>query len=700
MNQPGQPLTKDQFETLISNECRLGQQYVYGPDRIAADRDRNFDYARGIMNDVPVTPGRSALVDMTVRAYIDLMKPSLIRIFTSGRNIGEYVTAREELIDMVKLATRYVNDVVLRKDNRGELMLNDWAEDGLIQKLGTVMGYWEERWETQDQVLEGIPDQGLAPLLLQIQAQGGEVIEHSADQSVANTPLGPVPTQVHSIKVRTKVNKSKCCIDVIPPEEYIISRDARNDDDAIMEAHRTGVEVGYLVSQGLPLDILNSLPAYADPYPDRMQKYNQDYLVNGRRDNTIDPMLKKVGVIRGRIKCDYDGTGLKDWFFIAGGDISALKLLADPQPYDYQVFFANFCPQPIPHTVYGRCPGDDLAPVQKARTVLLRQMMDTTYLSNVPQREVVADWIVKPDQLMNMSPGAPVLVKQPNAIREIQIPFIGDKILLMMQYFEGEAELRSGVGRNTAGLDPEALTNQSATANNNMFSAMQGRTEMIARVWAQGGMRKLFRGILQCITKYQDFARVVQIDGKPVTIDPRQWKDLDELEVNINTGLGTGNRDRDLMVLKGIEAAQKEVLSTLGPGNPIVDFKQIVRTYQLECEAAGISYPENFFSDPPDGYQGPQPQPPQPTPDTMVLAQVEQAKLAEKERESTAKNDLDREIAIAEIASRERIGMDKNAKDYALGLQQLGIQHATVIVQAAKVDAENIRNDMMAKSAA
>lgn len=702
--EPGKPLTKDQVEQLISNELTTGQQYVYGPDNVASDRDRNFDYRRGVMNDLPAPNGRSKVTDRTVGSYIDLMKPNLMRIFTAGRNIGEYVSPKPELTEPVKLITRYVNDVVLKKDNRGELMLQDWAEDALVQKLGTVMGWWEERYESKDEIHDGIPDQALPLVAQQIQQSGAQLIEHSAHQVVAQTPTGPMPSQIHSIKVRTKTNKSKLCLDVIPPEEYIISRDARNDDDAIMEAHRTGVEAGYLIGEGFDPALVNELPTYSQPYPDRMSKYNSDGYGLRQRDNSVDPMLRKIGVVRGKIKCDYDGTGIKDWFFVAGGEVAQVKLLQDLEPYNFQVFFANFCPQPAPHTVYGRCPADDLCEVQKTRTVLTRQMLDCGYLHNTPQREVVMDWIVKPDQLMNMAPGAPVLVKQPNAIREIQVPYVGAEMLQTLQYFEGEAELRSGVGRNTAGLDPEVLSNQSATANNNMVSAQQGRVEMIARIWGFGGMRKLFRGILKCLIAYQDFARVVQIDGDQQTVDPRTWQGLEELEVNINTGLGTGNRDKDLIALQGIDVAQKEIISVFGIDNPIVDLKKAVRTKQLMAEAAGIQNPEAFFGDPknPDGsdWKPQPPPPPQPSPDTMVMAKTEDNKTQQKAQSDNANIQLQREEVIAKIASNERVQNRIADQNYDLGLRKLGIDHGNLIVAAAKVDAENIRSDMEAGRAA
>ena len=688
--EPGKPLTNEDIQRLISNELTSCQEYLYGADNIVAERERNYDYYRGIMNDLPAPPTRSRVIEPVVANYIGLLLPNLMRIFTSGRNIGEYVSPKPDMQQVVRVITRFINDVVLRKDNRGELLLNDWALDGLIQKLGIVMWWWEERFEAKDQILEGVPDgPALALTAEKIKASGAEIVEATPVESVVPGPQEPVPGIVCNLKVRVKENKSKCCIEVIPPEEFRISGDARNLEDGVLKGHVTGVMVGDAIAAGYDLDVINNLPSWSPILTDRTQRYTQEPALQNR-DQSSDGMLRKVPIGRGILKCDYDGSGLKDWYVVWGGDDNAPKLL-EIEPYNYQVGFADFCPEPIPHTVYGRCPADRLAMIQKIQTVLVRQMNDNLFLANTPQREVVMDWIVKPDQLMNMSPGASILVKQPGAIREIAIPFVADKALVAMQYYDAQAELTTGTSRNAAGLDPEVLQNQSATAAANQQSAALGRVEMIARIWAQGGMRKLFRGVFQCIKAYQDFARVVQIDGAPQTIDPSLFEGIDDLDVNINTGLGAGNRERDYMVLSGIEASQKEALAQLGPNNPIVDFQKLVKTLQLKAEAAGIAYPENFFGDAknPDGtpWVPEPPAPPQPSPDVVVnaqaLVQIEQIKA-----------DAANARAVAEIASKERIAYREQDLKAAADAGKLQIDTVKVAVEAAKVDAAMIAKDM------
>jgi len=677
MREPGQPLDNADVERIISGELTAGREYVFGADNIAAERDRNYDYYRGIMSDLPAPPGRSRVVDMTVSNYIGMQIPQLMRVFTAGPNVVEYISPTEDLAPVVKLVTKFINGTVFRKDNRGEAIFRDWAQDSLVQKLGVAYWQWEPRWETKDEILENVPAQNLTPLAMEIQSQGAEIVEHS------ETAPG-----IHAVKIRTKVNKSFCRIDVMPPEEFVISRDARNFHEPVLRGHRTGVLVGDLVAAGIPFDDVKDLPAFTEGYQDRNTgKYNNQAGPNTLSSAT-DPMLKRVCVFRGILRCDYDGTGIKDWFVVTAGYDHAPKLLTI-DAYAEQFGVAGFCSEPLAHTVYGTCPADRLANLQKIRTVITRLMNDNLFLAITPQREVVKDWIISPDQLANLSPGASILVKQPGAIREVAIPFVGDKALAGLEYYDLQAELTTGVSRTSAGLDPETLQNQSATASMNQYNAMMGRTEDVARIWAHGGMRDLFRGVWKCIRNFQDFPRMVQIEGESQTIDPATWAALGDLDLTVNTGLGTGSREKDFAYLTSLEADQEKTYQLLGPDNPIVTTKMIVRTKQLKAESMGIQNPEQFYKDPGE-WKPPEPPPPQPTPDAVLnnetFKEIEFKKIESDERKK-----------VADIASRERVDMTRIEADLMVKGEQLGIDRTKLVLEAVKIDAEQIANDMEAK---
>jgi hypothetical protein len=67
-----------------------------------------------------------------------------------------------------------------------------------------------------------------------------------------------------------------------------------------------------------------------------------------------------------------------------------------------------------------------------------------------------------------------------------------------------------------------------------MTAQSQGKLELIARIFADTGVKSLMKGILHLVCKYQDEPRAMAINGKPMNIDPREWDN--QYNVNINVG--------------------------------------------------------------------------------------------------------------------------------------------------------------------
>lgn len=646
--QPDAPeqMTQMEVENFLRTEIADSLSHIYSSS-VASERQRNWDYYNGIMDDMPAPPKRSQVVEPTVSTYINMLLPGLMRVFTSSKILAKFKAPVGVDPTAADLASKYISTVVLRKDNDITSTFYRWMFDATLQKVGIAKAWWEIKQEPKEDTFAGLSDEQFAMLLQS--RPNDQVVGHTEGSVMQTTELGTFQVRTHDVTLRTMVDKSKVCIKIVPPEEFVISRDATTLDDAVLVSHRSGVYVGDLVKQGLSVDDLKDVPTYNEfgPWSSR----TPTNVIQQQRNTTPDPMLRKVTVHEGIVRLDADGTGLRRWYFKAAGGESKVKLI-EFEPYDFQVVFADLCPNPLPHQFFGRCPADDLSGVQRVQTALTRQYLDALYLSNTPQREVVQDWIIKPDQLMNMAPGAPVLVKQPGAIREIKTSDVSQQALAGLEYFERVAEQRSGINRQSAGLDPDALQKQLATTALLAQAASTAKVEMIARIFADGGMTKLFRGLLNIVARYQQVERVVQFDTGPAKFDPRQWQGLVDADVEIDTGLGTGSRERDISMVSSILGLQEKIVTELGP-NPIVTPKHVYNAAAKLVEAAGLPEPKSFFSDP--GDWTPQPPPPTPDPNTVILADVEKAKVQAGAAEEAAKIESSERLKFEEIASRERI---------------------------------------------
>jgi hypothetical protein len=701
-------LSDEQLQVLFAQQVRDGLSYI--DSDIGKRRETAINYINMYMPDLPVPArGRSAVMDGTVGSIIGMMMPSLMRIVAGGPIIGEYVSQANGDEKAASIATDYVNTVVLRQDNEGERIIYEWGYDALTQVVGVVKMHWCEKFDETEEVFENISDDQLTELVGRVASDPEfEITTHDQTSTVSmvETPEGPmqVANTLHKVTVKRTVNQSYCKIVGIPPDEFVISRDARSLEDAVLKTHRTWRYVGDLIEQGYPATVVESLPT-DNVDVDPRERWNQwnNWQVS---DTSTDPMLRRVAVHEGILKCDRDGKGIKDWYIVAAGNENIVTIL-EIEEYKCQVVFADFCPQPYPHTFFGRCPADDLIPIQKIKTATLRQMQDNLNYANTPQQIVVPSMLADQNavnNVINKVPGGVIFAKSTEgAIKDIATPFFAQHSLPMLAYWDAEAENRTGVSKSSMGLDADALAKQTATASQIAYNASQGKLEMIARIWATGGMRKLFRGILNILKEYQDFPRVAKLNGELVPVNPTEWPKMLNWDVSINTGLGTGSREKDMSMLSMIAGKQEQIIQAGGAQNGIVTPGQYANTIRKMCEAAGIKDTAQFINDVPTDFAGPEPQPPQPSPDAVVNAEalkaMEQIKatasLEKTNRElvadvqkNQAKLETDERMKLAELQSREVIALADIESKERIAAGDLTVKTTANEIEAARTALE------------
>lgn len=700
-------MDKEQFKNFLSEEIANSLGYI--DSKLAKRRELILNYIQLQMPDFPRRPGGSGVVDGTVGSQIGLLMPGLMRIMCGGPNIGEYNATGRGDDEAAQLATEYVNTVVLKQDNDAERLFHDWAYDGLTQILGVVKGFWEEEIEEDEQTLEGLTPDELAMIVMKVQQDPTLSITAGEEKQAEEISQGPetglstsLTVSTYDVTIKKTINRSRVKLCNIPPEEFVVSVTARSLDEAVLRSHRTYKRAGDLKDMGYKAAVIDSLPTY-EPFRQTQEQLNRSGLVwDVSSNNEDDPDMRLIAVHEGIVKCNYDGKGIKDHYFVAAGNEEAIEIL-ECEPYDDQVQFYDFCPQPLPHTIFGRCPGDDLVQLQQIKTAILRPTIDNLNQANTPQRIVAPSALEKGglEALVNRVPSGIVLAKQgmiESAVKELATPFFSQHSFPMLAYFDDEAEKRTGVSRSAMGLDPDTLQRQTATQATIAQSAAMGKVEMIARIWATGGVRKMFRGILRILKKYQDFPRVAKIKGELKQVEPAQWQDFDEWDVTINTGLGTGSKERDVAALMLLLAKQEAIIAQAGPNNPLVTPGQYAKTLREMVGALGLQKPDDYITNIPLDFQLPPPQPPQPSPDAQLFAQVEQGKAQEKFAEAQAKIQSDERIKVAELQSKERLAFAElqlkaqiEAAKNGIKLEELNLDWAALAQQNRQIQQANDR---------
>jgi hypothetical protein len=642
--------------------------------------------------------GRSQIVTGEVAEAIDGALPQLIRVFTTTEDIVYFEPTRPEDEESAKQATDYCNWVFYR-ENGGLLILHNWFKDALMQKVGVVKAYWEAKEDVNKEKYKNLTEDELAMLLSD---PGIEVVEQEVEFMDGGMDMMGMPIQIPLYNVKVKKSKKYGCVKIenVPPEEFLISKSARTIQDSPFVAHRRLMTRSELIAMGFKKSVVEELPSYDDLQftPERVARFSQGEQPD--ENISLDPAMQVIEVYECYIYIDVNGDGIAELrkILYAGSEI------LDDEECDL-IPFHSLCPIPIPHKFFGQSLADRTMDIQLIKSTVTRQMLDNLYLTNNARLGVV-DGQVNLDDALNATPGGIVRMKSPGAVVPIEVPSVTAQAFPMLEYMDAVQAKRTGVNDAQQGLDPDVLNNVSATAIAAMMKSNSGKLELIARIFAETGVKSLFRGILHLLGKYQDEAKIVRMRGKFVAFDPRTW--ANEYDVSVNVGLGSGDREQKLAMLNMVSQKQEQIIQAYGPSNPLVSVAQYRDTLARMIEAAGFKDASVFINQisPEQNAALSQPQPPKPDAQAEVaqmLAQVEREKTQAKAQIDAAKLDLERQTLEAEFTRKGielQMKQQNDAADMRLREAELAVKQlqAILAMDIADEDSRNKQADIVLKA--
>jgi hypothetical protein len=543
--------------------------------------------------------GKSSIVTGEVAEAIDGALPSLVRIFTGSDQIVVFEPQGPRDEASAKQATDYCN-WVFHRDNEGVAVLHDWFKDALLQKNGIVKAFWEDKEDITKERYFDLSNDELAMLMSD---ESMEIVEQDTQEFPIFDPMGqPVVDQMgmpamgatHNVVVQKKKKSGKVTIENVPPEEFLISKKAKTIADSPFVAHRQMLTRSTLMAMGFNKKQVESLQmgdalAYTPERVARFSAGEQPYQIQ-----TDDPSMQEIEVFECYVKTDIDGKGIASLVQVF---YSSNEILQDEkgkemiEEVDY-VPFHSICPIPIPHKFFGNSLADRTTDIQLIKTTITRQMLDNLYLTN-NARVVAVEGQVNLDDLLTSTAGGVIRAKSPNAVQQLVVQNVAAQAFPMLQYLDTVQSKRTGVSDASQGLDPSILQNVTAAAVASMQQAGAGKIELIARIFAETGVKSLFKGILHLLCKYQDKPRLVRMRGEFVEFDPRTW--ANQYDVAINVGLGAGNRQEQMAMLSMVLAKQEQLIGQYGPANPYVSPAQYRGTLGRMVEIAGFKDSAEFY---------------------------------------------------------------------------------------------------------
>jgi hypothetical protein len=648
------------------------------------DRRKALDYylRRPYGNEIE---GRSQIVTGEVAEVIDGALPQLVRVFTASDDIVRFEPKNPGDEEGAKQATEYVNWVFYR-DNDGFLVLHNWFKDALLQKTGVVKAYWDDKIEVTKEEYQNLTDDELVLLM----ADGTrEVVEQDTQEIDGGIGMDgqPVVMRSHNVKVSKKNQSGSVKIENVPPEEFLISKRARDIETAPFVAHRTLMTRSDLVAMGFDAEQVDTIPSSNDLTfsQERISRFDQSEQPDAQ---SMDESMEEVEVFECYVRADMDDDGIAELRRVV---YAGTEILLDEET-DYIPFY-SICPIPIPHKFFGNSLADRAMDIQLQKSTITRQMLDNLYLTNNARMGVV-EGQVNLDDMLSVTPGGVVRIKNPNAIVPLTVPAVANQAFPMLEYLDSVQSKRTGISDMQQGLNPDILQNVTAAAIAATMSASSGKIELIARIFAETGVKGLFKGILHLVTKYQDKPRIIRMRGKYVEIDPRSWSN--QYDLSISVGLGTGNKQEQMAMLQMVMSKQEQIIQQYGAANPLVTVGQYRTTLSKFIEAAGFSDTSQFFkeitpemdqqlSNPPPQQQQ------QPDPAVQAMIQQSQAQIQIAQQKAMADVEANKQKAIADIqlarekASAEiQLAREKAAAELELRKAEFQVEAQ---LKAAKVGA-------------
>ena len=621
-------MTDEEILSKIDNE----EQIAYGINdaQLSSERAEAINYYLGekFGNEVE---GRSQVVSYDVQDTIESALPQLLKPFVSGDEVVAFEPKGPEDQAAAEQETDYVNHIVMEKNNGFEIFYV-WFKDALLSKNGYVKVYHEEYEEAEEEEYEGLTD---AQLDMLASDDNVEILEHETypDPSVTPMPITPqmvTPPQVerddgtisieqesaqafmqpmlHNVKIRVKEMTGEIKIKNVAPENIMVSVDCSGVDlnTARFVQHRelmSPSEVAEIFD--VDEDELNTIMAEQDEFEiesNARDIYSEQY---DRAVDTTDILVRDT-----YLKLD----GERHRYVLVGNRIIYKDESCDNVP------FACISPMLMPHRHIGRSYTDLTRDIQMIKSTLIRGQLDNMYLSN-NGRYAISDR-VNLDDMLTSRPGGIVRVQgEPGAsIMPLQHAPFPSTSFSMVEYMDNMKEKRTGITAYNQGLDSNSL-NKTATGVQQIMSAAQQRLELVARTFAETGVKDLFMLVHRLVRKSLTKPDIVRIRNKWVNIDPREWKNRKDLSISV--GLGAGNKDQQLMHINAILQLQEKALQ-VGLTNP----EKIYNALSKLTQNAGFKNPDEFWVNPANMPQGMQQKPSSPQ-DTLIQGQlaIEQAKV-------------------------------------------------------------------------
>lgn len=597
-------LDDDKIVTILDDNIRRSVGYY--DSQISRERQRVMEYYNGTLPK-PAHDGNSKYVSMDVYDTVESMKAALLETFSTGYKTVRFAPQNADDTDIADVATEYCDYVANRQNNLFEVM-QSVIHDSLIARVGIAKVFYYYGEESHLEEVTDITEEELDVILAQDNVEIEELTEDIAGLSSGE------------LRVTTPANK--ICIESIAPEEFLVEPQARDLDSVSFCAHRTKKTLSELRMEGYDEKLISNIGEHTDvdmeSDPEVLARFNDIGQDRGFNASSYQDQVRQVTVYECYIMLDPEGSGVAELYRVIKAGNSLLEMEKTNQKP-----FVAFTPLPVPHAFFGNNFGNNIVPIQNARTVLTRSILDHTMITNNPRYMVVRGGLTNPKELIDGRVGGIVNVSRPDAISPMPQASLNPFVFQTLQLLDEDKEDNTGVSRLSQGLNKDAVSQQNSQALVETLATMsQQRQKIIARNFANSFLKPLYQMIYKLVIEHEPEQKVVELAGNYVEVSPAQWGSKRDVVVEMHLGYGEQEQEATKYLALHNLMSQDPTLSTMyGPENQYKLMSHVM-------ENNGIKNVADYLT-PPD-----QLPPPQPDPAQEMAMEVQRKTLEIQERQT------------------------------------------------------------------
>lgn len=492
---------------------------------LAKEREEVDSYYKGNLPK-PMHRGDSKYVSRDVFDAVDSARATIVESFSASSRIVFFRPEKGETADDAKQATDYCRHVFFKK-NDGDGIIYDAATEGLTKRFVFAKVYREEIREEEEYDFDG-----MTPEELTVEVSKYPNYEFR-DAETSENGLFSGGFTVENVQKRVVV-------ELIQPEDLLIASKSASIRDAKYIIHRVSKSKSDLLKEGYDEDKVEEI-VFGET--DMLMEYDKQRRFEEVDDVTTtdtspDEAGKEVTVYEIYIHLDKDGRGTtKLWkFCFAQGIVLDEEEIA-------RMPFAAFVPLPRAHTFFGENFAAAVIPVQNARTVLFRQIINHSLITNNPRLQVLNGTVLNPQELIDNRLGGIVNVRRMDGVAPLPQANLNPYVFNLIAMLDEDKEEVTGISKLSQGLNKDAISSQNSQGMvEQLISMSQQRQKIIARRFGEF-LKDIWLLIYQTASDFIEEDEFLDVTGNYIPVNPMDWANRSAASVELSLGYGEAEQE-------------------------------------------------------------------------------------------------------------------------------------------------------------